>query len=73
MDPDEALRELRRLTEHALTEPKFDGYGGLTWRQMVTAMGEQFRALDDWLMAGGFPPSAWTGAGVGIPPEVAEG
>jgi hypothetical protein len=59
MDADKLLTDLRKLTDYSLTNPKFDGYGGYTWRTLVEALGERFRALDDHLSGGGRPPEAW--------------
>ncbi len=54
MDPDEALRELRRLIE--------DSFGAYdkedAWESLDEAR-HQFKALDEWLSKGGFLPSDW--------------
>jgi hypothetical protein len=53
MDPDEALRELRRLAALAEEGPEF------LVPAEVARMAELFQGLDAWLTSGGFAPEAW--------------
>jgi len=57
MDPDEALKEIRRLAVIVRDrcdrgeDPDVDG--------AASDLAEAVRGLDEWLSAGGFLPSAW--------------
>lgn len=58
MDPDECLKEIRKLTMliGVATDPNdFVGY--------AADLAEHVEALDEWIANGGFLPKAWTAAG----------
>jgi hypothetical protein len=54
MDPNAALKRLKEL----LAEPLNDKDAS-ELRLLLREVGEQFEALDEWLVKGGFPPSDW--------------
>lgn len=64
MDPDVALRELRAaiIEHHRLADSDTPNDAVLSAAEEVVRYAE---ALDGWLSAGGFPPAAWAGPGVG--------
>lgn len=61
MDPDEALREIRRAVaeyrrrEESETGIEFD----LALGALMETLVDSSEALDDWLSKGGFRPTAW--------------
>ncbi len=55
MDPDEALTQMRRLTQDALDGNRLEHDP----EELLQALGEQFQALDEFLSKGGFKPKAW--------------
>jgi hypothetical protein len=59
MDPDEALRQLRAAIEayHAAVGPDADRDANR--EAAACSMAEHAAALDRWLSAGGFLPTAW--------------
>lgn len=54
MDPDEALQNLRDLV--AQIQHSGGKFATVEERQFA----EQFAALDEWLIKGGFPPQDWS-------------
>jgi hypothetical protein len=60
MDPNEALRGLRSLTNTShrwIEKGKVDEH--TDWQPIVEQFVELFQALDEWLSQGGFLPEAW--------------
>lgn len=58
MDPDAALEELLALTDAPLDRAEFTGWPLLDPTE-IARVAELVRALDGWLMAGGFLPRRW--------------
>jgi hypothetical protein len=54
MDPNEALRKLRKLAKQLLDE----GNAGDA-AELGLDMAEQFQSLDEWMSKGGFVPTDW--------------
>lgn len=63
MDPNETLRRIRELVRAIQHGEAADG-------DAPTDLADAVQDLDGWLTQGGFPPDAWAGPGVGIPPDV---
>lgn len=66
MDPKEALRQLRELAKKILAiadEPVDDDQFGVASDSDMSGtaveMAEQFQALDEWIIKGGFLPKDW--------------
>ena len=59
MDPDETLRNARQADEDYRETDDAE-----TANDASERLAEAFRALDDWLSKGGFPPADWTSNGV---------
>lgn len=55
MDPNEALKRLRELSQQVLDAPGEDGNP-----HAADEMAELFQTLDAWLCKDGFKPSDWT-------------
>ena len=53
MDPDEALKQIRRLAKDIYDGPHRPS------NEMGVWLAELVSALDEWLSKGGFPPKAW--------------
>lgn len=56
MDPDEALKKLRVMSDYILTNP----HANFSWAEIEWA--ETFQALDIWMSQGGFRPRGWNGS-----------
>lgn len=56
MDPNETLARIRQLID---TEFRDVENSPAVSRPRLAELTEHFRALDDWLSRGGFPPEAW--------------
>lgn len=52
MDPNEALRRIRRFVTNIATDVGYDD-------DDVTELAELVDGLDEWLVGGGFLPAAW--------------
>jgi hypothetical protein len=57
MDPDANLEELRRLIQEQEYISRSEEIGDLYDR--AERMAELIQALDEWMVKGGFPPTAW--------------
>lgn len=55
MDPNQALKELRRVTYELLAEDLTHA----EWLAHAQLLAERFNALDEWLTKGGFFPDIW--------------
>ena len=55
MDPDEALKRLRELTQNVLRLAEL----GEDNAELGVELAEQVEALDEWISKGGFLPKAW--------------
>lgn len=56
MDPNEALRQLRMVTENAHV---IDYASHREVAELLREMIQNVAALDEWLVGGGFLPGAW--------------
>jgi cell division GTPase FtsZ len=62
MDPEEALRQLRELSNKVIVisnEPDLNEGDFETVFTTAVEMAEQFQALDNWISNGGFLPKDW--------------
>jgi len=72
MDPDEALRQLRRLS-HLVDNPDWDAEEltdaevGDRWADLAMSLGQHWDALDDWLTKGGYLPEPWQAGRLLVP------
>jgi hypothetical protein len=55
MDPNEALARVRQQVDAVLHPRGLD----VSIDELATMLAENFRALDEWLVRGGFLPTAW--------------
>lgn len=53
MDPNETLRRLRELTKDTLNGEYAIG------DEPAAEIAELFHSLDEWMVRGGYPPTAW--------------
>jgi len=63
MDPNETLRQMRRLAKRIVEDRGRLARGWITEMPLddVVQLAEWFESLDEWMSRGGFPPEEWKG------------